>query len=1031
MAGRVRVDGRAGREARRRRARGRPDRASRRARSSSPAAAASSRTRSTPSVSTSPAPARWTSAPRPAASPTACCSRGAAERVIALDVGYGQLDWSLRRDPRVHVIERTNARHLAPDDAPVRARPRHADLSFIGVGVVWPAVAACLAPDLPRAGDRQAAVRGRAGVGSAPAASCATRRCGPRRSAAWRRRWPTPAARAGRGRLRPARPAGNRESSCTRSGRAVPARPWTWRTRSRAPSPPDAELGIAATPGRPAQRVLLLTHRSPQVTDQRAARRRLDPRRTRASRCSSPAEEVDKHPVPRRPPDRGTARAGGDDLILVAGRRRQHAARAGAGGRLGRPGDRRQLRPGRLPRVHRARATWRRPAAAPCRATTRSSACRPCGPTGATGEVQRGQRPRPAAAEGSRASPTSPTPSTASGWPRPLRRAVCSTPVGSTAYNLAAGGPTVSWRVRCFVISFIAAAPPRHPPAGDRGGGDPHGHQRRPGRRRATCSPTASGSGRSARGGRSRSVSAAARCTWRTFPEASFFRRYREKFGTAVIRGAGDPRPGRDRARGARSRRRPHGDHGGDRRRQDRRSPRRSGCWPAAPADARAVRPGARHALVQATLEAARRASGTRWTRTTRRSSLRELAEDEREVVLARRVPAEGRARALLDGAGRPARRRRRAGARRWCASPASTSTGGWSARRASSPRSTPSPAPTPSRGAERLRRAAPAACAAPTGPWPRRGPPRRGRAGARRRSRSWSRPSEAAAPGSGGGACAARRAGAPAPRRAARRRRRRGGRGALAAATPGGRRRRWPARPRGALDALVDVDAELAGPHGDARDAEAVPPGGPARPARLPGRPGGRAGPAWTRSRRAWRPTRRFAAATGRARAVLARAEEARAALAGLDEGAAAGSALPRRARGGCWARRATRPPPCAPLRAEAAPRLAEAVAAELADLAMPRRRAARRAGRGARASAARTASRLWLRANPGLPEAPLADGASGVSSRGCCSRCTASRAAADAAPPGCSTRSTPASAASPPPPSAPDSPPSPADAR
>ncbi len=64
---------------------------------SSRAAGSSSRTRSTRSASMSRAAGRWTSAPRPAASPTACCSRGAAH-VVALDVAYGELDWRLRSD---------------------------------------------------------------------------------------------------------------------------------------------------------------------------------------------------------------------------------------------------------------------------------------------------------------------------------------------------------------------------------------------------------------------------------------------------------------------------------------------------------------------------------------------------------------------------------------------------------------------------------------------------------------------------------------------------------------------------------------------------------------------------------------------------------------------------------------------------------------------------------------------------------------------------------------------------------------------
>ena len=60
--------------------------------------------------------------------------RGARE-VLAVDVGYGQLDWSLRNDPRVVVLERTNVRHLAGDDLPVQPELLVADLSFISLTV--------------------------------------------------------------------------------------------------------------------------------------------------------------------------------------------------------------------------------------------------------------------------------------------------------------------------------------------------------------------------------------------------------------------------------------------------------------------------------------------------------------------------------------------------------------------------------------------------------------------------------------------------------------------------------------------------------------------------------------------------------------------------------------------------------------------------------------------------------------------------------------------------------------------------------
>lgn len=77
---------------------------------------------------------------------TDCLLRRGAARVIALDVGYGQLDWRLRQDERVHVMERTNARHLTPAALPYAPDLVTCDLSFISIGTVWGAVASCCAP---------------------------------------------------------------------------------------------------------------------------------------------------------------------------------------------------------------------------------------------------------------------------------------------------------------------------------------------------------------------------------------------------------------------------------------------------------------------------------------------------------------------------------------------------------------------------------------------------------------------------------------------------------------------------------------------------------------------------------------------------------------------------------------------------------------------------------------------------------------------------------------------------------------------
>jgi 23S rRNA (cytidine1920-2'-O)/16S rRNA (cytidine1409-2'-O)-methyltransferase len=71
--------------------------------------------------------------------------RGAAH-VVALDVGHGQLDWTLRNDPRVLVIERFNARHLTLDALPAAVDMVTIDVSFISLRQILPAVRRVLAP---------------------------------------------------------------------------------------------------------------------------------------------------------------------------------------------------------------------------------------------------------------------------------------------------------------------------------------------------------------------------------------------------------------------------------------------------------------------------------------------------------------------------------------------------------------------------------------------------------------------------------------------------------------------------------------------------------------------------------------------------------------------------------------------------------------------------------------------------------------------------------------------------------------------
>ncbi|MGH2735181.1 MAG: TlyA family RNA methyltransferase [Actinomycetota bacterium] len=72
--------------------------------------------------------------------------QGGARAVVAVDVGYGQFDWSLRNDGRVTLLERTNVRNLVPEDLPFAPEGIAADLSFISLTVVLPALVRVAAP---------------------------------------------------------------------------------------------------------------------------------------------------------------------------------------------------------------------------------------------------------------------------------------------------------------------------------------------------------------------------------------------------------------------------------------------------------------------------------------------------------------------------------------------------------------------------------------------------------------------------------------------------------------------------------------------------------------------------------------------------------------------------------------------------------------------------------------------------------------------------------------------------------------------
>ena len=77
---------------------------------------------------------------------TDCLLQQGAKKVFAIDVGYGQLAWKIRNDPRVVVMERTNIRYVTPEDLGEPLDLSVIDVSFISLGLVLPVVKTLLKP---------------------------------------------------------------------------------------------------------------------------------------------------------------------------------------------------------------------------------------------------------------------------------------------------------------------------------------------------------------------------------------------------------------------------------------------------------------------------------------------------------------------------------------------------------------------------------------------------------------------------------------------------------------------------------------------------------------------------------------------------------------------------------------------------------------------------------------------------------------------------------------------------------------------
>ena len=78
---------------------------------------------------------------------TDCLLQQGAAKVFAIDVGYGQLDWKIRSDDRVVVMERTNVRYVTPEDLGEPLDLSVVDVSFISLSIVLPAIKNLLKPE--------------------------------------------------------------------------------------------------------------------------------------------------------------------------------------------------------------------------------------------------------------------------------------------------------------------------------------------------------------------------------------------------------------------------------------------------------------------------------------------------------------------------------------------------------------------------------------------------------------------------------------------------------------------------------------------------------------------------------------------------------------------------------------------------------------------------------------------------------------------------------------------------------------------